>query len=161
MRREKDMMKSENECHLKTLSTKLLYLKITQLTHENLKVAMQELYKFKLMSKNKERALKRICSIITNKEKFTLRKTFKSWYINAFDFVRHNESIQQLTAKKADFKTSSKFFYLWRSAYFDSLRKYDSKLESITLIKEITTRKEQLKIRQALSVWKNRVQWRN
>ena len=151
-------MKQDNEKRLKDLSAKLLFMKLTQLSQVKMQEALGDLNKHKLVSKNTERGLRRLTNLVTNKEQNCLRKSLKTWFINAFDFVKENATVNELVIKKATFKSMSKFFYKWRSAYFDSLRKYDHKLEAITLLKSITSKREDLKVRIALSTWKQRVE---
>ena len=103
--------------------------------------------------------MKRISIFVINKTQKRAREAIRTWYSNAFDFIKNNQSVLELAAQKADFKHSSKFFYIWRSEYFNSLRKYDNKMESITIIKEITERKEEWKMRVAVSVWKEKTEW--
>jgi len=159
MKREKDTIKKESEEHLKTLSMKLFYLKLTQLINRSCQYGINQISNYNVVEKNREKACKRIFIFVSNKEENRVRNALKNWFAYAFDFVSNNKTVMELASKKADFKHTGRFFYLWRNAYFNSLRKYDNKMESINMIKDITLRKQQWKMRICISNWKSNTEW--
>ena len=154
MKREKNIRKSESREHLKTLSSKLLFYKILEFNQRNLRNGLKELRFHRLVSKNQEKGCKRIEHVFNNQKAKTMRTAFRRWFNNSYDFKAQEQTLSQLVDKKADNKQTSKFFFMWRSAYFESLRKYDDKMESITRIKDISHRHEELLVRKAMCEWR-------
>lgn len=154
MKREKEFRKKESEDQLKILSTKLIFVKIQQLTEVSLKEGLTMLNKHRYESKNAHKAIKRVTSFSLRHQTKCKRIAFRKWFNKTFSYDKQNHTISQLVVQKANFKTFSKFFFQWRSAYFDSLKKYDDKMEAITLIKDISNRHEEFLTRRAVCIWK-------
>ena len=96
-------------------------------------------------------------NIISNHHKTKLKQSIKTWFLNAFDFIKQNNSVMDLAKAKSNFKTTSMFFYRWREEYFNSLRKYDNKLEAVTQFKSILINSDMRKIRRYICVWKKNI----
>jgi hypothetical protein len=154
MKREKEFRKKESEEGLKILSTKLIFLKIQQLTEVSLKDSFSLLNRHRYESKNAYKALQRVTNFSCRHQTKCKRIAFRKWFNKTFSYDKQNKTVSQLVVQKANFKVCSKFFFQWRSAYFDSLKKYDDKMEAITLIKDISNQHEEFLTRRAVCVWK-------
>ena len=63
----------------------------------------------------------------------------------------------KLVNQKAENRSASKFFYKWREAYLNSLKKFDHKLESVKMVLARHKRNDHYELRRALAFWKDRV----
>ena len=150
-------MQKDSANHFRLLSAKLMFLKLSKINEINNKHVFKELKQHMYISKCKEKWLKKMSNIINAHHRTKLKQSIKTWFLNAFNFIEQNNSVMDLAKRKADFKTTSMFFYRWREEYFNSLRKYDNKLEAITQFKSILVNSEQRKTRRYINIWKKNI----
>lgn len=159
MKRDKQSMKKQSHSQFKTLSTKLLFLKIDQINQVPVKNAFDLLKEYKLMSKNKDKACKRMQSFYDDFEKKRVRGALKTWYYTVFDFTKTFQNVDKLADYKAQMKMKSKIFYLWRSAQFENMRKTDSKKQAVTKLHNIVHSRFKWKCQVSINLWKDNIAW--
>lgn len=92
----------------------------------------------------------------TDRKRYYLRL----WYRNAMNFVHENYKKLNLIEYNVDKKRKIKFYFKWREAFLMNRKAYDSKVDSLKILRNMIESKKTLQLRKYICKWRDFVELR-
>ena len=88
------------------------------------------------------------------------RHSLRLWYRNAMNFVHENYKKLNLVEFNVNKKRKIKFYYKWRDAFLFNRKCFDSKVDSLKILRILMGGKQDLQLRNYLCKWRDFVELR-
>jgi len=160
MNRERQEIIRSNKNHVKLLTGKLLGQVLAEAIYKRRKEGFQSIRTAAFEMGSYQTTLTKFGRILYNYGKDRKRHYLRLWYRNSLNFLHENYKKLNLVEFNVNRRRKMIHYYKWRSAFLQNRKSYESKSDSVRMLKSLVDRKSSYNLRHYLCRWRDFVELR-